>query len=34
MKAPGVTLLRQQPLMIDDRPWEIAFENVRCRRAT
>jgi acyl-CoA dehydrogenase len=29
MKAPGVTLLRQQPLMIDDRPWEIAFENVR-----
>ncbi len=29
MKAPGVTLLRQQPLVIDDRPWEIAFENVR-----
>src|SRR3984893_8058764 len=29
MKSPGVTLLRQQPLMIDDRPWEIAFENVR-----
>jgi acyl-CoA dehydrogenase len=29
MKAPGVKLLRQQPLVIDDRPWEILFENVR-----
>ena len=28
MKAPGVKLLRQQQLVIDDRPWEIAFENV------
>lgn len=28
MKAPGVKLLRQQELMIDDRPWEIAFDNV------
>jgi acyl-CoA dehydrogenase len=29
MKAPGVKLLRQQPLVIDDRPWEILFENVQ-----
>jgi acyl-CoA dehydrogenase len=29
MKAPGVKLLRQQTLVIDDRPWEILFENVR-----
>jgi acyl-CoA dehydrogenase len=29
MKSPGVTLLRQQELIIDDRPWEIAFDNVR-----
>jgi len=29
MKAPGVKLLRAQELVIDDRPWEIAFENVR-----
>jgi acyl-CoA dehydrogenase len=29
MKAPGVKLLRQQKLVIDDRPWEILFENVR-----
>jgi acyl-CoA dehydrogenase len=29
MKAPGVRLLRPQELMIDDRPWEIAFENVK-----
>ncbi len=28
MKAPGVRLLRPQELVIDDRPWEIAFENV------
>jgi len=27
--TPGVTLLRQQELMIGDRPWEILFENVR-----
>ena len=29
MKAPGVKLLRQQELMVDDRPWEIAFDNVK-----
>src|SRR5216684_1108289 len=29
MKAPGVNLLRAQELVVDDRPWEIAFENVR-----
>ena len=29
MKSPGVTLLRQQELVIDDRPWEIAFDNVK-----
>ncbi|MGE0629027.1 MAG: acyl-CoA dehydrogenase family protein [Hyphomicrobiaceae bacterium] len=28
-KAPGVKLLREQELMIDDRPWEIAFDNVK-----
>ena len=29
MKAPGVTRLREQKLMIDDRPWELVFDNVR-----
>ena len=29
MKSPGVKLLRPQELVIDDRPWEIAFENVK-----
>ncbi len=29
MKAPGVKLLREQELMVDDRPWEIAFDNVK-----
>ena len=29
MNAPGVKLLRQQELVIDDRPWEVAFEDVR-----
>jgi acyl-CoA dehydrogenase len=29
MKSPGVTLLRRQELVIDDRPWEIAFDNVK-----
>jgi acyl-CoA dehydrogenase len=29
MKTPGVRLLRAQELVIDDRPWEIAFEDVR-----
>src|SRR5262249_54489922 len=29
MKAPGVQLLRPQELVVDDRPWEIAFENVK-----
>lgn len=29
MKSPGVKLLRSQELVIDDRPWEIAFEDVK-----
>ncbi|OGA80543.1 MAG: acyl-CoA dehydrogenase [Betaproteobacteria bacterium RIFCSPLOWO2_12_FULL_66_14] len=29
MKSPGVKLLRQQPMMMDDRPWEVAFDDVR-----
>lgn len=29
MKTPGVKLLRQQETMMHDRPWEIAFEDVR-----
>ena len=29
MKSPGVKLLRAQELVIDDRPWEIAFDNVK-----
>ena len=29
MKTPGIKLLRPQELVIDDRPWEIAFENVK-----
>ena len=29
MDTPGVTKLRQQELMIADRPWEISFEDVR-----
>jgi len=29
MDAPGITKLRQQDMMIADRPWEILFENVR-----
>jgi acyl-CoA dehydrogenase len=29
MKAPGVRLLRSQELVVDDRPWEIAFEGVK-----
>ncbi len=29
MKSPGVRLLRSQELVVDDRPWEIAFEDVR-----
>ncbi len=29
MDTPGITLLRQQEMMIADRPWEILFENVR-----
>ena len=28
MKTPGVRLLRAQELVVDDRPWEIAFDNV------
>jgi acyl-CoA dehydrogenase len=29
MKSPGVKLLRRQELVIDDRPWEIAFDDVK-----
>jgi acyl-CoA dehydrogenase len=29
MKSPGVRLLRAQELVVDDRPWEIAFEDVK-----
>ena len=29
MKAPGVKLLREQELVVDDRPWEIALDNVK-----
>ena len=29
MKTPGVRLLRQQETMMHDRPWEIAFQDVR-----
>jgi acyl-CoA dehydrogenase len=29
MKSPGVKLIRSQELVIDDRPWEISFENVK-----
>jgi acyl-CoA dehydrogenase len=29
MKAPGVRLVRQWPKMMGDKPWEIAFDNVR-----
>ncbi|MHA1108275.1 MAG: acyl-CoA dehydrogenase family protein, partial [Alphaproteobacteria bacterium] len=29
MDTPGITLLRQQEMMIADKPWEILFENVR-----
>ncbi len=29
MDTPGITLLRQQEMMIADRPWEVLFENVR-----
>ena len=29
MDTPGVTKLRQQELMIADRPWEVLFEDVR-----
>ena len=28
MKTPGIKLLRQQELVIADRPWEIAFDDV------
>src|ERR1044072_5880551 len=27
MKTPGVRLLRAQELVVDDRPWEIPFDN-------
>ena len=29
MKSPGIRLLRSQELVVDDRPWEIAFEQVK-----
>jgi acyl-CoA dehydrogenase len=28
MKSPGVRLVRAQELVVDDRPWEITFEDV------
>ncbi|MCC6889034.1 MAG: acyl-CoA/acyl-ACP dehydrogenase [Hyphomicrobiales bacterium] len=29
LKAEGVKLVRAQELVVDDRPWEIAFDNVK-----
>jgi len=29
MDTPGITKLRQQDMMIADKPWEVLFENVR-----
>jgi acyl-CoA dehydrogenase len=29
MKSPGVQLVRQWPTMMGDKPWELAFDNVR-----
>jgi acyl-CoA dehydrogenase len=29
MKSPGVQLVRTQELVVDDRPWEITFDNVK-----
>jgi acyl-CoA dehydrogenase len=29
MKSPGVKLLRAQKMLVDDTPWEIAFDDVR-----
>src|SRR5919202_6243602 len=29
MKAPGVQRVRQWPTMMGDKPWELAFDNVR-----
>lgn len=29
MTAPGLKLIRQQELMVDDRPWEVAFDNMK-----
>ncbi|HXQ53380.1 MAG TPA: acyl-CoA dehydrogenase family protein [Stellaceae bacterium] len=29
MKSPGIKLLRAQQTMMDDRPWELAFEDVK-----
>src|ERR1051325_4741343 len=29
LKAPGVTLARQWPTMMGDKPWEIHFDDVR-----
>jgi acyl-CoA dehydrogenase len=29
IKTPGLTLVRQQELMVDDRPWEVTFDNVK-----
>jgi acyl-CoA dehydrogenase len=29
MTAPGVKLVRAQELVVDDRPWEISFDDVR-----
>ena len=29
IKTPGLKLVRQQELMVDDRPWEVTFDNVK-----
>ena len=29
LKARGLTLVRQQELMVDDRPWEVTFDDVK-----
>jgi acyl-CoA dehydrogenase len=29
MRSPGVSLLRQWPTMMGDKPWELSFDNVR-----
>ncbi len=29
IRTPGLKLVRQQELMVDDRPWEVTFDNVK-----